>query len=51
MTYSPSDNTKIKLTQEFYSLNIDESRLQEAQKFLLRCMKYILKIKKMFLNI
>ena len=41
MDKHPSDNTKIKLTPEFKSFNIDDSGLQEAQKFLLRCMRYI----------
>ena len=41
MDKHPSDNTKIKLTK-FKSFNIDDSGLQEAQNFLLRCMRYIL---------
>ena len=41
MATHPTDNTKIKLTPEFYSFNIDESSRQPASKFLLRCMKYI----------
>ena len=41
MTEHPKDNTKIKLTREFKLFNIDESGLQDAQKFLLRCMRYV----------
>ena len=37
----PRINDKIKLTQQFIQIDIDILEVQEASKFLLRCMKYI----------